>query len=796
MNRTNKLFFKVFLASIIFLMPIFVLAVNDFNFDADVYFSIKTVDTNASVTVTGKNGGVVTAITTDVNYLDITIDNGSAVTFTVPSGYYFTIAKQSGTDNYAVAPTCLTNSATLSATGNVVLRLTVKTTPPSCLDNGGGGGGGGGGGIIAPTTIIGSVAINNGALTTLSPSVLVNLSWNNATEVRISDDNQFLNANWRPITSVIPWTFSNTNPGSKTIYAQFKSATSISTVYSYTIQLVGEEPEEKPEEPIVPQQPVCNIEMNKLTFDLYIVNPDGTERHMNTDYTRITQLKPGVVRVAFEDSIDFNYRDLVLDVDTTRDGYVTINSVSLSAAWHHQVRMVLFYEGVRKKDFLLWRDSHDSVGQSKTFNLYATASDLCLRDIPFMKIDVEIQDYQPIEIVQTDKLLPLGFVENSGCSASRVFVTNMSVNSSASQEVRDLQGLLKCWGYFPVDQEATAIFGSVTELAVKRFQEYHGLVKSGVVDVATLNKINSLLRPVVTPNYVFVRNLTMGDSGDDVSALQQFLINKNTGPSATALRDFGVTGYFWTLTKDALTEFQSSVGLPADGVLNNTTITYLNNLGKSEAQAPSQEVSSEPLKEGDVIKTTLSNAVYHVKNGKKRLMVNRGTYSSWSNFIGDSPDNFSNLRVVTQENFDAVPFGPNVTVRPGTFLIKFNDSDAIFAVGIDARLYKLEASVKDLLYPGVKLVVLTDSFRANYFDNSNPVGVIDSSNLIYPPGTLISKAGSSDVYYWDGSVRRLVSDDSFILNNFKEDFVRQVTDLTAYGTVGLPLVNGEIVNDL
>lgn len=58
---------------------------------------------------------------------------------------------------------------------------------------------------------------------------------------------------------------------------------------------------------------------------------------------------------------------------------------------------------------------------------------------------------------------------------------------------------------------------------------------------------------------VFTRNLTLKVSGEDVFALQQFLITdgflKNTEP----------TGYFGVLTKDALRAWQTSAGISATG---------------------------------------------------------------------------------------------------------------------------------------------------------------------------------------------------------------------------------------
>lgn len=63
------------------------------------------------------------------------------------------------------------------------------------------------------------------------------------------------------------------------------------------------------------------------------------------------------------------------------------------------------------------------------------------------------------------------------------------------------------------------------------------------------------------------RDLGMGAVGGDVSFLQEYLIQRNIGPSAQALAVFGATGYFGNVTKEAVVEFQKSEGiLPATGV--------------------------------------------------------------------------------------------------------------------------------------------------------------------------------------------------------------------------------------
>lgn len=71
-------------------------------------------------------------------------------------------------------------------------------------------------------------------------------------------------------------------------------------------------------------------------------------------------------------------------------------------------------------------------------------------------------------------------------------------------------------------------------------------------------------------------NLQEKSKGDSVTALQQFLISQNKGSSAQALASAGATGYFGSLTRSALAEFQASVGIsPALGNFGSITRAYL-----------------------------------------------------------------------------------------------------------------------------------------------------------------------------------------------------------------------------
>jgi DNA-binding beta-propeller fold protein YncE len=82
--------------------------------------------------------------------------------------------------------------------------------------------------------------------------------------------------------------------------------------------------------------------------------------------------------------------------------------------------------------------------------------------------------------------------------------------------------------------------------------------------------------PATTPTPSFTRDLTLGSTGADVTALQKFLIAQSTGPAAQALKAHGTTSYFGALTKAALQEFQKAHGItPVSGYFGPKTRAWI-----------------------------------------------------------------------------------------------------------------------------------------------------------------------------------------------------------------------------
>lgn len=70
----------------------------------------------------------------------------------------------------------------------------------------------------------------------------------------------------------------------------------------------------------------------------------------------------------------------------------------------------------------------------------------------------------------------------------------------------------------------------------------------------------------------FTRDLTLGSTGADVTALQSILISANSGSAARALAEAGATGYFGPITQRALAEYQGGKGIsPAVGYFGPIT---------------------------------------------------------------------------------------------------------------------------------------------------------------------------------------------------------------------------------
>ena len=125
--------------------------------------------------------------------------------------------------------------------------------------------------------------------------------------------------------------------------------------------------------------------------------------------------------------------------------------------------------------------------------------------------------------------------------------------------------------------EITGYFGEKTENAVKSFQRVFGLPQTGEVDQATRNDIYRAYQGIlesVPPDYTEVALypntvLKEGITSDSVRIIQEYLtlINK-TYPNIPAVNN---TGYFGSMTKQSVIEFQKQFGINPTGIVGAVT---------------------------------------------------------------------------------------------------------------------------------------------------------------------------------------------------------------------------------
>ena len=136
--------------------------------------------------------------------------------------------------------------------------------------------------------------------------------------------------------------------------------------------------------------------------------------------------------------------------------------------------------------------------------------------------------------------------------------TVLKIGSSGSA-VSTLQNRLHDLGYLDYSG-STGYYGTLTQTAVIRFQNNHGLSADGIAGSATTAALYSSSAKSLI--------LSTGSSSEAVSTLQSKL--KTLG-----YYTYSVTGYYGSITKSAVTSFQQACGLTADGIAGPATRNML-----------------------------------------------------------------------------------------------------------------------------------------------------------------------------------------------------------------------------
>ena len=242
-------------------------------------------------------------------------------------------------------------------------------------------------------------------------------------------------------------------------------------------------------------------------------------------------------------------------------------------------------------------------------------------------------------------------------------------------EIEKLQQALKELEYYDYSS-ITGYYGPVTTTAVKRFQRTNGLSEDGIAGPQTLGLLYS-------GNAKYF-SLYPGDRGADVETLQVRL--KQLGYYTYS----EITGYFGTITKSALKEFQRQNGLAADGIAGKNTraVLYSDDAKAYDASQQSDESSDDTQDTQQLSETEKMLAFATEQLGKKYVYSTEGPSTfDCSGFVyyvlkymgvstsRYSASGFSNVSGWEQVGFDSL--------KPGDLLFfKSDSSSSISHTGI------------------------------------------------------------------------------------------------------------------
>lgn len=194
----------------------------------------------------------------------------------------------------------------------------------------------------------------------------------------------------------------------------------------------------------------------------------------------------------------------------------------------------------------------------------------------------------------------------------------------------------------------------------------------------------------------------------------------------------------------------------------------------TEEEEPAEE-SSVPTSQGMLVKlvddgnpsTTVDAAVYEIgADGKRHAFPSETVYRTW--YETDDA-----LAFIDEENLANYELGANVTVRPGTWLVKITTDPKVYAVepGGVLRWITSEA-LAEALYGnawGQRVIDVPDTFWSNY-TVGDPI-----TTETHPAGTLATASTGEILYLGDGAFYTLTSEVSALMR-FANRFYVTVSD--------------------
>ncbi|MBU1131271.1 hypothetical protein KJ840_04010 [Patescibacteria group bacterium] len=225
----------------------------------------------------------------------------------------------------------------------------------------------------------------------------------------------------------------------------------------------------------------------------------------------------------------------------------------------------------------------------------------------------------------------------------------------------------------------------------------------------------------------------------------------------------------------------------------STTVDAVNNIATATVEHLTKFIlqgKTTTAPPGSLIKTSASTAVYYLgHDGKRYTFPDDKVYYTWYN-------DFNDVITVSIAQMISFTLGGNVTVRQGTKLVQFVtydyngnmivDDPHIYAVKPGEAIHWIETAE-----------TAASLYGSNWEQKINPVpnylfgnyAVGDSiSEATYPTGSVVKETSSNNLYYINGSQKRLITANGLVSNGFQTQYYLSAASLDSYTA-------GESLND-
>ena len=160
-----------------------------------------------------------------------------------------------------------------------------------------------------------------------------------------------------------------------------------------------------------------------------------------------------------------------------------------------------------------------------------------------------------------------------------------------------------------------------------------------------------------------------------------------------------------------------------------------------------------------------------------------------SSFIIASTVTPAGVVTIPQSELESIPIGGNVTMRPGTNLVKITTDPKVYAVEEGGQLKHIaDEDTAETLYGedwADRVVDVPDAFFVNYTDTGEEISGAD-----YPQGSLVNYEGDTYMITEDGA-RKIDNEAAFEANRFQWSYVNDAPSNYDLPQLGDPITGAE-----